>query len=305
MSMSAAQTDGLEAELDRLHAVGVTGADIRPDNIQSASPGDRVQLRHFQGVTLHASRSTAFFMARDRDRVTFNRLYNRDILTEHSARRALGMAISRANAEAPASDWYGAIDFGHGLTVGQVWSTDTGTGRWDYLNAAVITPLVAGMRVLDLGSNNGVQPLLMLRAGARQVVGLESSEQHVAAALVVHRLFEWRDLRSYQFVLHQRDMLAVLTDELGEFDVVSALCSLYYLKADDMARVVRRVAEIAPVMVLQGNTETPPSGAVQVKTGQSRSSVEFLQNVLRRNGFSDVEIHAPRRFSRPLLVGRA
>jgi SAM-dependent methyltransferase len=304
-SLSPKHISALASELDRLHAAGVTGFDVALGNLRVTELSDVVRLRNFNGVTLHSSRNTAFALARDRDRVRFNATYGQNVLTEKSAREVLAGVTSRANYEAPISEWYGAIDFGYGLTVGQIWSVDTGTGRWDYLNSKVMTPLVAGLRVLDLGSNNGVLPMMMLRIGAREVVGLEYSREHVEAAKVVHRLFEWRDLRSYRFTLHNWNMLAVLTENLGFFDVVSALCSLYYLPAQEMQSVVRRAAELAPTMVLQANIESPPSQAQEGQAGIRTSSVEFLHGLLARNGFPDVEVHAPAGFSRPLLVGRA
>ncbi|MCB1037591.1 MAG: class I SAM-dependent methyltransferase, partial [Acidobacteria bacterium] len=181
------------------------------------------------------------------------------------------------------------------------WSVDSGTGRWDFLNGPALSPLVPGKRVLDLGSHNCVLPLLMLRAGARQVVAVEQSEEVAASARRLQRLFEWRDIATYDLDLRLADMRAMLDSDWGSFDLVSSFCSLYYLEEEEMKRMVRRAAELAPVMVLQAKGDTrsrAPSNKAK------KSAPEYLERLLRENGFPEVRSVAPRGFSRPLLIGR-
>lgn len=300
----------LEDELDKIHACAVACLDTTPGNVIINPATGVPRFVGFEIARVHRSTSSPLFLFhRDRDRTVFNRTYDRNLMTEKSARVALEALTSRANEESKHADWYGPIDFGNGLTVGSVWSTDTGMGRWEYLNRGVMAPLVRGKRVLDLGSNNGVMPMMMLRAGASEVVGFEYSSDHIEAARVVHKLFEWRDMRRYRFEIRNSDMLAILHDDLGGFDLVTALCSLYYLSVEDMARVVRRAFELAPTVVLQANVDTPPTQA-QVdpsdpREKEQKSSIPFLKQLLEENGFPNVAVHAPKGFSRPLLVGSA
>ena len=54
-------------------------------------------------------------------------------------------------------------------------------------------------------------------------------------------------------------------------------------------------------MVVQATTDTR-DGAEQNKA--RKSSLEFLESVLRPNGFGEVRAITPRGYTRPLLIGR-
>ncbi len=297
--VSSESKRAIELALDHLHRRGLSSVDVRPENLEM----ETASFRSLGGAKPHRdTNSFVFRYRRDRDRERVNRIYGTRLLTERSARAALAPLSSRANEAASRGDWYAAIDFGSGLTIGEIWSTDAGTGRWEYFNGPIMEPLLPGRRVLDLGANNGVMPMMMLRAGAREVVAFESSSEHIEAAEVVRRIFEWRDMREYPLRLRHGDMREILDQDLGEFDLVTALCSLYYLPKADMAAIVRHASTLAPGMVLQANVETPPAEALDATTGELRSSVPFLKRLLESNGFPNVSVHAPPGFSRPLLV---
>lgn len=300
-ALPTAFIDRLEAAMNQLHAAGVTGFSLTFGNVVVASRDDRGEalpiFLDFDNARCHRSPRGLFFtLRRDQDREKFNRIYNRQVMTERSARTVL------TRLEQDHGPWYAPIDFGGGLTVDGFWTVDSGTGRWGYLNRRVVAPLVARQRVLDLGSNNGLMPVLMLRSGARRVDAVEQSDAFLAVAHGVQRIFEWRDLCSYDLHFHQRDMRFILNEDPGRFDVVTAFCSLYYLEPDDMALMVRRMAELAPLVILQAKDDTRPEAARDKAT---KSSSTFLTKLLRDNGFPEVERIAPRGFSRPLLIGRA
>jgi len=286
----------VEHQLDLIHARGVTNVGVGKGDILVSSDNAPWFVNFDTAVTLRAASGVAFTFMRDQDRVRINQRYGQDLMTESSARAALSTQVTKVHRN---QGWYSSVDFGNGLTVGPVWITSHGPGRWEFLNKRVLTPLVADKRVLDLGSNTGVLPMLMLRAGAREVVGVELSPFNVEAARLVHKIYEWRDMRRYKFAIYNCDMLEVLRRDWGQFDVVTAFCSLYYLDATDMAKVVRRVSELAPVMVLQANTRSKPPGR------RERASFAFLKNLLEENGFPNVETFAPSGYNRPLLVGRS
>jgi SAM-dependent methyltransferase len=263
--------DTAEALMDRAHAANITGWPFRP--------------------RLHRRRGAHYFAARDADRRRFNQRWGRALLTEAAAREALVTAKARiSNGYRD----YAPIDFGHGLAIGPVGPTDSGTGRWDFFNGPVIAPLVTGKRVLDLGCNNGSLTLMMLRAGAREVVAVELSEEIAAFARLNARILAWRDARRYQLDVRTGDMRMALSGGLGRFDVVTAFCSLYYLPEEDMARVVRMAADMGATLVLQANEAIANLPA----------SAARLRRLMEENGYGAVQMFTARGFARPLLVGR-
>jgi hypothetical protein len=284
----------MESQLETIHRAGIVRLSLTFGNI-IVDDEENAWFIDFEGAQRFRNVKSFFFrLRRDEDRRKFNRIYDRNLITEASARAEL------AELRTKSEGWYAPIDFGNGLAIGGFWSIQSGSGRWEYLNREVMTPLIAGKRVLDLGTNNAVMPLMMLRAGAREVVGVEISNDLVAAARMVHRIFEWRDMRAYDLELIQANMIEIERNCWEEFDVVTALCTLYYLSEEEMGRVVRRASELAPMMIVQANAETRENA---VERKRQKSSVAFLKRTLEENGFPKVEVIAPPDFSRPILMG--
>ncbi|MCH9647231.1 MAG: methyltransferase domain-containing protein [Deltaproteobacteria bacterium] len=283
----------LERQMEVIHSRGVTGLSLTFSNVAVDPVEGLPSFFDFDDGYCHGpDLGFLFALQRDRDRSKFNRLYDRDLLTEGSARALLAT---------PALESYAPVDLGDGLATRGFWSVDSGTGRWEYLNRRALEGQIEGKRILDLGSHNCVLPLLMLRAGARQVVAVEQSEENCQSARSLEALFHWRDMRSYSLDLKRRDMRAVLTEDWGSFDLVTAFCSLYYLEEEEMAQVVRRAAELAPMMVLQAKNDTR---AQATENKAQKSTLTFLKRLLQANGFPQVEEFAPDGFSRPMLLGR-
>lgn len=283
----------LERQLDRIHRAGVARLSLTFGNVVLEPASQAPWLVDFDGAETYASTSSALFaFRRDQDRVKLNRFYDRDLLTEAGAR-----ALLREHFRST----YAPLDLGGGLVTRGFWSVDSGTGRWELLLRDALAGLIEGRRVLDLGSHHGLLPLAMLAAGARQVVAVERSPELVAMARHLHRLFEWRHMDRIALELRCADMRAVLDGDWGRFDLVTAFCSLYYLEREDMRRLVRRCAELAPVLVLQAKVDTR-GGAARGKA--EKSSPAFLQALLEANGYPRIEIVAPPGYTRPLLIGR-
>lgn len=279
--------------LHAIHARGVTGVDASRGRVVVTHPDGTPLLLGFSRVR-HAPRPTGrrFAARRDLDRIAFNQAHGTALLTEHSARTALAAARDRLTSY----EDYAPIDFGDGVTLGRVLTTDSGTGRWEFFNRHIVAPLVQGRRVLDLGSNNGSMPTAMLRAGAREVVGVEMNPSLADLCELSARIFEWRDMRPYQLTVHRRSMTDFLAAPWGEFDVVTAFCSLYYLGEEEMAAMVRRASGMGATMILQSNERIDP-GLRRV------ASATFLERLLRENGYRDVTTHCPPGYTRVLLVG--
>ena len=279
----------LEALMDAAHRQGITGLDRAFGRLKRGDEG-ALRFADLAGARRYRPGSVRFLAARDRDRLAFNARFGTSLLTEAAARRAI-----RKHREAVPEGYrnYAPIDFGGGLTVGQIASTDSGTGRWDVFNAEVVAPLVHGRRVLDLGSNNGSLPLMMLRAGAARVVGIEGTPAIADFARSNARILAWRDIRRYDVEILTGDMRVFLSGDLGPFDVVTAFCSLYYLPEPDMARVIAKASAMGAVLILQANDAIDNLPA---KRGD-------LHGLMRDNGYSNITVYAPPGFTRPLLVG--
>ncbi len=282
----------LERQVDRVHRAAVAGLSLTFGNVVLDRRG-APWLVDFDGAeTYRSTRPALFAYRRNQDRIKLNRVYSRDLLTESQARRLLRELFH---------DAYAPIDLGQGLATRGFWSVDSGTGRWEFLLRDTLGGLIEGQRILDLGSHHGLLPLLMLAAGARQVVAVEKSSERVAQAGQLRRLFEWRCMRRFGLDLRCADMRAILDGDWGRFDLVTAFCSLYYLEEPDMRRVVRRAADLAPILVLQAKTDTRGAAA---DNKAEKSSLRFLRSLLEEHGFPRVDVVAPDGYSRPLLIGR-
>ena len=286
---SDAAPDAVEPLMDRAHAAGITGVSRSFNNLVRMPDGS-LRFGDLSSARKHRPQSLPFVAARDEDRRAFNQFFGASLLTEATARQAL--RDLKANVPAGYRD-YAPIDFGCGLTVGQIASTDSGTGRWEFFNGQVVGPIVAGKRVLDLGSNNGSLPLMMLRAGAREVVAVEFTPAIADFARLNARILAWRDMRAYNIQVLTGDMRIFLTQDLGTFDVVTAFCSLYYLPEEDMARIIHKAAAMDAVLILQANEAIDNLPAKTLD----------LHRLMRENGYPEISVHTPAGFARPLLVG--
>jgi 2-polyprenyl-3-methyl-5-hydroxy-6-metoxy-1,4-benzoquinol methylase len=279
----------VEHLMDAAHRLGITGLDRAFRTLVRAADGS-VRFADLSGMRRYPADSVRFLASRDRDRVAFNARFGAELMTEKKARQA----ISTRKAAVPEGyREYAPIDFGGGLTVGQIASTDSGTGRWDFFNADVVAPLVSGKRVIDLGCNNGSMPLMMARAGATRVRGVEATPEIAEFARLNAQILAWRDIRNYDLEIITADMRTFVTADPGTFDVVTAFCSLYYLPEPDMAAVIRKAAAMNAVLILQANDAIDNLPAKR----------DVLARLMRENGYPSITIYAPTGFTRPLLVG--
>lgn len=284
----AVGVDEMEALMDRAHAAGITGVRFAFDRAVRADTA--CKFTAMPHARAHTRRGAAFHAARDEDRRAFNDRFGTALLTEAAARERL--RALKARVPAGYRD-YAPIDFGGGLTIGQIFSTDSGTGRWDFFNRHIVGPLIDDKRVVDLGANNASMSLMMARAGAREVVAVEASPAIAEFARLNVGIFSWREMRKLNIDVRTGDMRIFLDDDLGRFDVVTAFCSLYYLPEEDMARVIRRAASMGATLVLQANEaiHNLPASAAQ------------LARRMGANGYPNVRVTERAGFARPLLVG--
>lgn len=287
---AAAAGHAVEEALNIIHRFGIVGVRYALDHARLA--GGRVRFAALPGVRVLRRWRTRFQVERDWDRMASNDKFGLELLTEARVRTLLRDVWKKLPP-----GWfqdYAPIDFGGGVSVGRFAKTDSGTGRWDVFNRDLVGPLVRGARVLDLGSNNGSLPLMMLRSGASEVVAVERSPLLAEAARVNAQVLEWRDMRPYRLRVHVGDMRDVLQQDWGTFDVVTAFCSLYYLPEPDMAAIIRHAASMRATLVLQSN-----DGAENIPASRARRLKELMQ----QGGYGDVRLHAFGDFARSILIG--
>jgi methyltransferase family protein len=236
------------------------------------------------------SRPTATYL-RDRDADKLNRLIGTNLIT---ARRLRRLSFTSATTYSP---FYA----GTGIRWGPIWNPDLGILRWRHMLAEYV-PVPHGGRVLDLGANNGFNALQMLRAGAREVIGVEIDPAAIQQGLFVKKLFEWADNIEYHFSYVQGSHGEAGSMNLGKFDLVTAFCTLYYLSADAMARTVSDLSAVADTLVLQCNNER----SIERRDPETftRASLPFNVELVRNNGFPNVAVIERTGSDRPLVIAR-
>jgi hypothetical protein len=286
----------LFAELKKIHAAGYVLHDLKFGNVILERSSGQPYFIDFDRARAYPQLSPlAFRFLRDRDYEMFNAHFGTEKTTHARARE-----WSKRRGE----HWerlYAPIYIQGGLRLGKIWSTEVGHGRWRYILRDNL-PSVSDARVLDLGANNGFNAVQMMRLGAREVVAIEANAEAIAQSRSVKELFEWADNRPYRLTYVHDSMARLPHLDLGTFDLVTALCSIYYLDDDEIAAVVAHVSEIAPTLVLQCNTDR------NIRRSDPRTfdkaSVGYAVRALQRNGFPLTRVVAPRGYSRPLVIGR-
>jgi serine/threonine protein kinase len=285
------------AQLRKVHAAGYVLHDIKYGNVVIEQDSGAPYLIDFDAARTYPSVGylTRRFL-RDQDYRKFNRHFAADELTHERVRR-----LMKRRHRGDLGEFYAPVYIPGGLRFGAIWNVDVGNGRWHYLLEHSLPPL-GGKRVLDLGANNGFNALQMLRSGARQAVAVEMDQRVIPQARFLKRLYEWADNTDYDLLWVHDDMGNVPVLELGRFDLVTALCSIYYLEDDQIAKLVRFLSRITDTMALECNTD------LQIERTDphtyEKASVAYAVNVLKRNGFSGVDVIAPSGYSRPLVIGR-
>lgn len=229
---------------------------------------------------------------RDRDAETLNLLFGTDLLTAKALRRT----------PFPEQDnLYSPLYAGHGIRWGAIWNPDLGILRWRHMLANDL-PIPRGGRILDLGANSGFNALQMLRAGAKEVVGIEIDPVAMKQGMFLKRVFEWTDNADYRFSYVQGSNGDVGSMNLGRFDLITAFCTLYYLSASAMAKTVRDLSQLTDTLVLQCNTDR----AIERTDPETfmKASLPFNMELVRHNGFPKVKVIERRGSSRPLLIAR-
>ena len=274
----------VERLMNRAHDAGITGVHYSFQNLVR-TPEGVLAFGDLTKARKHQPGSIYFVASRDTDRQAFNQAFGASLPTE---------AVTRASAGGRGGGHNGTRRNGssHGPGPRIAGTPSIGEGTWQPFTRQVIAPLIAGKRVLDLGSNDGSLPLSMLRAGAREVVAVAFTPAEGEAAGMAARIIAWRDIKPYDTQVLPGDMRLFLTADLGSFDVITALSALHYLPEEEMAHVISRAAGMGTVLILHPNDAIDSLPARTVD----------LHRLMRDNGY-DVQIHTTPGSERPLLVG--
>ena len=288
--------DEILEQVHLFHRHRFCSLDIKYGNIIIEATTGRPFFVDFENAVRFKSLSWAVRVRKDEDIEDANLHFGRSEPT----RRSLAATISSRSAPGM-SEIYAPAYLGAGLRIGPVLKSGTGYGRWRYMLREHLPPW-QGRRVLDLGANNAFYCMQMLHEGARAAVALERNAGFIAQGRFVKSAFEWRDDREYDLTYVQADFGDLPSLDLGRFDFVMALCCLYYLDDQDIARVVRHVSTISDSFVVQCNQERDIGRTSEDE--YRKASVEYMLGVLTANGFDISKVVSPRGYHRPLIVAR-
>jgi serine/threonine protein kinase len=288
--MDPARVDELAEQLRRSHAAGFILHDLKYGNVILHSTSQAPVLIDFDRASTHRRLPAGMRrVLRERDNARLNALVGSDLPTR------AGVATD-SRLKHP----YAPFSLPGGVHVGRVTSVDVGPGRWRVSLRAQL-PELEGRRVLDLGANNAFNALQMLRSGAREVVAVELDSAAIEQGNRLRELYEWADGRRYDLRYVHDTMASASLESLGRFDLVTALCSIYYLDEPEIGRLLRRLRQQTDTVVLQCNVDA----GLQRSSSETlhKASVGFAEDALRAAGFTHITTFAPRGYSRPLVTG--
>ena len=296
--------DRLEGALIAIHRAGFVLGEIGEDSVLfSGESHQSIVVDLSRALPLAGLSRDMSIHLRDADRRAFNKLFGTRLLTAAQLRNLLSPSAGIPRDELHGlAEVYAPVVIRDDIRWGKIWNTDLGIGRWNFIMKEHL-PIPVGGRVLDLGSNNGFNPLQMLRAGAASAVGIEIHEPAVEQAKFLKSAYEWLDNRPYDFRCIHASQGDLPMLDLARFDAVTAFCSLYYLPEPDIRALVRFIRSRTNMLVLQCNTDRLIDRGGDEETFR-KASVEFALEMMEQAGFTDRRVIAPPGYSRPLVIGR-
>lgn len=203
--------------------------------------------------------------------------------------------------------WYSPVDFGNGViaardfkTAGNIESIHFGSGKWKYIVERNL-PDLQGKRVMDIGCNNGTSCIQMARMGAKEIFGIDSEKtwpNWMKQAQLVKEGLEWRCNTKYPITYIDSNMEKIPDLNLGRFDVVTALCCIYYLEDEKIHSLLRHFREHADFLLIQCNTRRQD----QIPEVHRRAVPQYIENALKKAGFSYIDFDKPLFYERPVVV---
>ena len=295
----------LEQALPAIHRAGYVLGEMGADAVRFDRTGQPVICDLRNAIPLAGLSRDMSVHLRDADRHRFNQLFGTRLLTAAELRESLSPSatIPRDIVRDRFGEVYAPVVLRDDIRWGKIWNTDLGTGRWNFIMKQNL-PIPVGGSVLDLGSNNGFNPLQMLRAGAASAVGIEIEEAALEQAKYLKSAYEWLDNKVYDFRCIHGSQGDLASFALPRFDMVTAFCSLYYLPAEQIRDLVRHIRTMTDLLVLQCNTDRLIDRGGDEEIFR-KASLPFALEVLEQAGFTNRQVIAPPGYSRPLVIGRS
>jgi len=203
--------------------------------------------------------------------------------------------------------WYSPVDFGNGVIASgdflvktYIESIHFGLGKWKYIIERNL-PNLQGKRVMDIGCNNGISCIHMARMGAKEVIGIDSEKtwpNWKNQALFVKEALEWRCNTKYPVTYINTSMENIPDLNLGHFDVVTALCCIYYLEDNKIYSLFKYFRDYVDFLLIQCNTrETDQKPEVH-----KRANPKYIENILKKVGYPFIQLDRPWLYERPVVV---
>ena len=304
-TISCAGPNELEQALLAIHRAGYVLGKIDDGTVAlSGDDGAPVYVDLSHALPLAGVSRDLSIHLRDADRHALNLCFGTRLLTASRLRALLSPTAGIPHDEVDGlSQVYAPVILRDDIRWGKIWNTDVGVGRWNFIMKQHL-PIPVGGSVLDLGSNNGFNPLQMLRAGAASAVGVEISKPELEQSEFLKSAYEWLDNLSYDFRCIRGSQRDLPSFGLGRFDLVTAFCSLYYLPDAEIRELVGYIRTLTDTFVVQCNIDRLIDRRGEEETYR-KASVEYAIEVLEEAGFTNRTIVAPPGYSRPLVIARA
>ena len=277
---------------EAIHISGVVVGDIKYGNVILV---DGVPfLCDFDFSKVYRKNSIRFLREREKERDLVNFVFGFSLLTEPLFKSRL-----KTIAQDKEVSFYAPAYYGKGYSIGYCGSIEFGTGKWLFIKKFM--PVLEGKKLLDLGCNNGIISLEMLRANAALVTGYELNPTALEFAKVNHKWFEFVDNRKYNFQVIRGPMHEICYRDLTSYDVACSFCSLYYEPLEKMEKITKCLSEQVSMFIVQCN-ENP-----QEHTGEmlTRCSLDFISKLLAANGFARQKIIQFSFYDRPLIIAHS
>jgi tRNA (mo5U34)-methyltransferase len=121
--------------------------------------------------------------------------------------------------------WHHLIDVGGVPTkIEPAWGEYLEHPKLLWESVSALLPDLRGLRVLDVGCNDGFFLFACRRLGAKEVVGIENSEHFYRHAVLVNELLDLGGITVRLMSAYD------VGEDLGQFDVTLALGLIYHLK---------------------------------------------------------------------------
>ena len=204
--------------------------------------------------------------------------------------------------------WYTPVDFGNGVVASGNFKGASGTdsihfglGKWKYIIERNL-PDLQGKRVMDIGCNNGISCIQMARMGAKEVFGIDSERtwpNWMNQAQFVKEALEWRCNTKYSITYIDSGMEKIPDLNLGQFDIVTALCCIYYLEEGKIYSLLRYFAKHVDFILIQCNTRRQD----QTPEVHRRAVPQYIGKALKTSGYPYIRFDKPLFYERPVVIG--